>query len=158
MDEKRVFFHCKVNIERIRDDQVLGAIVFHDIPIDGATYFSHTNINKFVFENYADFKYVPQRSDEEKTSNNQALNIVKRSSRELSIESDELGEWEFECFLSQLNKEVCGQFLVEAYGSKESIAFLTYPKKLHHFIEDAFDTYVLFEKLLDKTMHKYGFS
>lgn len=48
--------------------------------------------------------------------------------------------------------------MVEAYGSKESIAFLTYPKKLHHFIEDAFDTYVLFEKLLDKTMHKYGFS
>jgi hypothetical protein len=47
--------------------------------------------------------------------------------------------------------------LVEAYGKKESIAFITYPKKLHYFLEDAFDKYVLFERLLDKTMQKYGF-
>jgi hypothetical protein len=158
MGEERVFFHCKVNIERIRNDQVFGDIVYHDMPIDGAAYYPHTNINKFVYENYADLQYFPQHSDEEKLSNIQYLNIAKRSSRELSIESDEFGEWEFECFLTQLNKEECGQFLVEAYGSKESIAFLTYPKKLHYFIEDAFDTYVLFEKLLDKTMQKYGFS
>jgi hypothetical protein len=96
-------------------------------------------------------------SEEEKSSGLQALNIAKHSSRELPIESDELGEWEFECFLTQINKEECGQFLVEAYGKKESIAFITYPKKLHYFLEDAFDTYVLFERLLDKTMQKYGF-
>jgi hypothetical protein len=48
--------------------------------------------------------------------------------------------------------------LFEAYGSKESIAFLIYPEKLHYFMEDAFDTYLLFERLLDKTMQKYGFS
>jgi len=157
MGEDRVFFHCKVNIERIRDDHVLGDIVYHDKPIEGAAYYPHTNINKVVYENSADLKYLPLRSDEEKSSGIDALNISKRSSRELSIESDELGEWEFECFLTQINKEECGQFLVEAYGKKESIAFLMYPKKLHYFIEDAFDTYVLFERLLDKTMQKYGF-
>jgi hypothetical protein len=59
--------------------------------------------------------------------------------------------------LNQLNKEECGQFLFEAYGSKDKIAFPTYPKKLHFFIEDSFDTYVLFERLLDKAMQKYGF-
>ena len=157
LGEERVFFHCKVNIERIRDDHVLGDIVYHDKPIEGAAYYPHTNINKVVYENNADLKYLPLRSDEEKSSDIDALNISRRSFRELAIESDELGEWEFECFLTQINKEECGQFLVEAYGSKESIAFLTYPKKLHIFIEDAFDTYVLFERLLDKTIQKYGF-
>ena len=158
MGEERAFFHCKVNIERIREDHVLGDIVYHDIPMEGAAYYPHTNINKVVYENCADLKYVPLRSEEEKSTGTQALNISKRSSREVAIEGDELGEWEFECFLTQINKEECGQFLVEAYGSKESIAFLTYPKKLHFFIEDAFDTYVLFERLLDKTMQKYGFT
>ena len=157
LGEERVFFHCTVNIERIRDDHVLGDIVYHDKPIEGAAYYPHTNINKVVYENNADLKYLPLRSDEEKSSDIDALNISRRSFRELAIESDELGEWEFECFLTQINKEECGQFLVEAYGSKESIAFLTYPKKLHIFIEDAFDTYVLFERLLDKTIQKYGF-
>ena len=146
MGEDRAFFHCKVNIERIREDHVLGDVIYHDRPIEGASYFPHTNINKSVYEHLADLKYVPLRSEEEKSSNLQALNIAKRSSRELAIESDELGEWEFECFLTQLNKEECGQFLVEAYGSKESIAFLMYPQKLHYFIEDAFDTYMLFER------------
>jgi hypothetical protein len=47
--------------------------------------------------------------------------------------------------------------LFEAYGSKEKVAFANYPVKLHYFMEDAFDTYVLFERLLDKTMQKYGF-
>jgi hypothetical protein len=155
--EERVFFHCKVNIERIRDDRVLGDILYHDLSIEGADYYPHTNINKVVYENCADLKYVLLPSEEEKSSDVQALNIAKRSSRELAIEGNELGEWEFECFLAHINKEECGQFLVEAYGNKESIAFLMYPQKLHYFIEDAFDTYVLFERLLDKTMQKYGF-
>jgi hypothetical protein len=158
LGEERVFFHCKVNIERIREDHVHGDIVYHDRPIEGAACYPHTNINKVVYENHADLKYVLLHSEEEKSLGLQALNIAKHSSRELSIESDELGEWEFECFLTQINKEECGQFLVEAYGKKESIAFITYPKKLHYFLEDAFDTYVLFERLLDKTMQKYGFS
>jgi hypothetical protein len=154
----RVVFHSKVDITRVRDDHVLGDILFHDIPIEGGTYYPYTNINKVVYENCAALKYVPPRSDEEKSSDSQALNISTHSSRELSIEGDELGEWEFECFLTQINKEECGQFLFEAYGSKESIAFLIYPEKLHYFMEDAFDTYLLFERLLDKTMQKYGFS
>lgn len=158
MGEERAFFHCKVNIERIRDDHVLGDIVYHDIPKEGAAYYPHTNINKVVYENVADLKYVLLHSEEEKSSGTQALNIAKRSSRELAIEGDELGEWEFECFLNRIDKEECGQFLAEAYGTKDSIVFLSYPQKLHYFLEDAFDTYVLFERLLDKTMQKYGFS
>ena len=59
--------------------------------------------------------------------------------------------------MNQINKEECGRFLFEAYGSKESIVFVDYPEKLHYFMADAFDTYLLFEKLLDKTMQKYGF-
>jgi len=155
--EGRVFFHFKVNIERIREDHVHGDIVYHDMLIKDADCYPHTNINKLVYENCADLKYVLLPSEEEKSSDEQALNIAKRSFRELAVEGDELGEWEFEYFLTQINKEECGQFLVEAYGSKESIDFLMYPKKLHYFIEDAFDTYELFERLLDKTMQKYGF-
>lgn len=152
----RVVFHTKVDILRIRDDHVIGNIFYHDIPLEGGSCYPHTNINQIVYENCADLRYVSPRSDEEKSLDSWALNIYKHSTRELSIEGDELGEWEFECFLNQINKEECGRFLFEAYGTKESIVFVAYPEKLHYFIEEAFDTYLLFEKLLDKSMQKYG--
>ena len=158
MAEGRVVFHIKVNIARVRDDHVVGDILYHDIPIEGGAYYPHTNINQVVYENCADMQYMPPRSDEERSPDSEALHISKKSTRELLIEGDELGEWEFECFLTQINKEECGRYLFEAYGSKEKVAFAIYPEKLHYFMEDAFDTYLLFEKLLDKTMQKYGFS
>ena len=153
----RVVFHTKVTIVRIRDDHVTGDIVYHDIPVEGGTCYPHTNINQIVYENFADLRYVSPRAGNEKSADSGALRIHKHSSRELSIEEDEFGEWEFECFLNQIDKEECGRILFEAYGTKESIVFVTYPQKLHYFIEDAFETYLLFEKLLDKSMKKYGF-
>ncbi len=153
----RVVFHTKVTIVRIRDDHVTGDIVYHDIPVEGGTYYPHTNINQIVYENFADLRYVSPRAGNEKSADSGALSIHKHSSRELSIEEDEFGEWEFECFLNQIDKEECGRILFEAYGTKESIVFVTYPQKLHYFMEDAFDTYLLFERLLDKSMKKYGF-
>jgi hypothetical protein len=157
MAGSRVVFHSKVDITHIRDDHLLGDILFHDMPVEGGTFYPHTNINKVVCENCADLRYVPPRSDEEKSPDFEALKISTHSSREISIEGEELGEWEFECFLNKINKEECGQFLFDAYGSKEKIALLIYPEKLHFFMEDSFDTYLLFERLLDKTMQKYGF-
>jgi hypothetical protein len=153
----RVVFHIKVTIVRVRDDQVLGDVLYHDVPVEGSAYYPHTNINQVVYEHCADLRYVPLRSDEEKSSGSEALNLSKQSTRALLIGGDEIGEWEFECFLNQINKEECGRFLFEAFGDKESIAFVMYPEKLHYFMADAFDTYLLFEKLLDKTMQKYGF-
>jgi hypothetical protein len=153
----RVIFHTTVNIVRIRDDHVTGDIVYHDIPIEGGTYYPHTNINQIVYANFANLRYVSPCADNEKLTDSGTLSIHKHSSRELSIEADEFGEWEFECFLNQINKEECGRFLFEAYGAKESIVFVIYPEKLHYFIEDAFDTYLEFERLLDKSMKKYGF-
>jgi hypothetical protein len=155
--ESRIVFHSKVTIGHVRDDHLLGDILFHDVPIEGGTYYPHTSINKVVYENCADLRYFPVRSDEEKSSDSRALKISIKSSRELSIEVEKFGEWKFEYFLNQVNKEECGQFLFEAYGSKEKIAFLAYPEKLHFFMEDSFDTYVLFEILLYKAMQKYGF-
>jgi hypothetical protein len=155
--ESRIVFHAKVTITHVRDDHLLGDILFHDMPIEGGTYYPHTNINKVVYENCADLRYVPARSEEEKSSDSRALKISTQATRELSIEAEDFGEWEFECFLNQVNKEECGQFLFEAYGSKDKIAYPAYPKKLHFFMEDSFDTYVLFERLLDKAMQKYGF-
>ena len=109
------------------------------------------------YENFADLRYVSPRAGNEKSADSGALSIHKHSSRELSIEEDEFGEWEFECFLNQIDKEECGRILFEAYGTKEGIVFVTYPQKLHYFMEDAFDTHLLFERLLDKSMKKYGF-
>lgn len=155
MSKDRKSFHCRVNVKRIREDHVHGDIVYHDIPIEGATYYPHTNINKVVYENYANLKYALLHSEEESLGAN-SLHIDRHSTREIPIESDDLGEWEFECFLTQINKEECGQFLMEAYRSKENITFVIYPKRLHYFIEDAFDTYLLFERLLDKSLQKFG--
>jgi len=153
----RVVFHTKVTIVRIRGDHVTGDVVYHDIPVGGGTHYPHTNINQIVYENFADLRYVSPRPDNEKSVDSGALSIHKYSSRELSIEDDEFGEWEFECFLNQIDKEECGRILFEAYGIKENIEFVAYPQKLHYFIEDALDTHLLFERLLDKSMKKYGF-
>lgn len=155
MSKDRKSFHCRVNFKRIREDHVHGDIIYHDIPIEGAAYYLHTNINKVVYENYANLKYVLLHSDEQSSCTN-PLQIDRHSTREISIESDDLGEWEFECFLTQINKEECGKCLMEAFSSKENITFVIYPKKLHYFIEDAFDTYLLFERLLDKSLQKFG--
>jgi len=154
----RVVFHCKVNIADIHDDHALGDVVYHDMLIEGASYYEHTNINKFVSENNANLKYILPDSQPEKSSDISALILSDHSSIELPIESDALGEWEFECFLTQINKEECGQFLFEAFGSKESINFLSYPEKLHGFVEEAFETYLKFEDILNKTMQRYNFT
>lgn len=153
----RIVFHIKVNIVRIRDDHVTGDILYHDVPVEGGTCYPHTNVNQIVHENIADFQYVYLRPDEEKSADFEALHISQNSTRELSIEGDEFGEWEFECFLNQITKEECGRSLFEAYGTKENIAFRMYPEKLRYFMEEAFDTYLLFERLLDENMKKYNF-
>jgi len=91
----RVIFHTTVNIVRIRDDHVTGDIVYHDIPIEGGTYYPHTNINQIVYANFANLRYVSPCADNEKLTDSGTLSIHKHSSRELSIEADEFGEWEF---------------------------------------------------------------
>lgn len=153
----RVVFHCKVNIADIIDDHVLGDVVYHDMLIEGGSYYEFTNINKFVCENNADLKYIPTPLQHESSSDVSALSLSNHTSTELAVESDAFGEWEFECFLTQINKEECGQFLFEAFGTKDNIDFLSYPEKLHGFVEEAFETYLIFEDMLNKTMQRYNF-
>ncbi len=155
---ERIVFHCQVNIATIHPDHAVGDVVYHDMLIEGGTYYEYTNINKFVYENNAELKYVPPYLLQENSADVPALSLSNHSSTELAVESDALGDWEFECFLTQINKEECGQFLFEAFGSKESINFLSYPEKLHGFVEDAFETYLKFEEILNKTMLRYDFS
>ena len=155
---ERIVFHCQVNIATIHADHTLGDVVYHDMLIEGGAYYEHTNINKFVYENNAELKYIPPHLQQEKPLDVPALSLTNHSTTELAVESDALGEWEFECFLTQINKEECGQFLFEAFGSKESINFLSYPEKLHGFVEDAFETYLKFEEILNKTMQRYDFT
>jgi hypothetical protein len=93
-----------VNIVRVRDDHVLGDVLYHDVPVEGSTYYPHTNIDQVVYEHCADLRYVPLRTDEEKLSGSEALNIFKQSTRELFIGGDEIGEWELECFFES-NKQ-----------------------------------------------------
>jgi hypothetical protein len=154
----RVVFHCQINISDDRADYVHGDIVYHDLPIEGGVYFPHTNIHKYVYQNNADLTYVPAVDNDNHYVSHQPLSISNHSIFECSVEDDELGEWEFECFLTQISKEECGQYLFEAYGSKEGINFLSYPEKLHFFIEDAFETYLKFEEILSNTMKKYDFT
>jgi hypothetical protein len=153
----RVVFHCQINIADDQSDHVHGDIVYHDIPLEGDSYFPHTNINKHVYQHCADLKYISISSNDDRNVNHQPLSISNHTMCECPVEGDELGEWEFECFLTQINKEECGQYLFEGYGSKEGINFLSYPEKLHLFIEDAFDTYLKFEEVLSNTMKKYDF-
>ena len=120
---ERIVFHCKLTIADICDDPVLGDVVYHDMPIEGGTYFEHTNIHKFIYENSADLKYVLATPEPETLPDITALSLSNHISTEIAVESEELGEWEFECFLTQINKEECGQFLFEAFGSKVHINF-----------------------------------
>lgn len=155
---ERIIFHCQVNIATIHSDHAVGDVVYHDMLIEGGTYYEYTNINKFVYENNAELEYVLPYLLQENPADVSGLSLSNHSSTELAVESDALGDWEFECFLTQINKEECGQFLFEAFGSKESINFLSYPEKLHGFVEEAFETYVKFEEILNKTMQRYNFS
>ena len=155
---ERIVFHRRLAILDVCDDYVFGDVIYHDMPIEGGMYFDHTNIHKFICENNADLKYVPAPPEPGKSPDITALSLSNHISTELAVESEEFGEWEFECFLTQINKEECGQFLFEAFGSKEHINFTSYPEKLHGFVEDAFDTYLKFEDILNKTMQRYNFS
>jgi len=155
---ERIVFHRKLVIADVCDDHMLGDVVYHDMPIEGGIYFEHTNIHKFICENNADLKYVAVPPEPDKLPDITALSLSNHISKELAVESEEFGEWEFECFLTQINKEECGQFLFEAFGSKERINLMSYPEKLHGFVEDAFDTYLKFEDILNKTMQRYNFS